>query len=112
MKQNLNMAHTDHITNIFESDNPKQINKRANGYIKSLRNDIVGIPSLTTVGGRRSETAKDKADVLQSQFTSVFTKEDPSTPLPADYKQLPTMPTIMMHTNGVKQLLANVGSRL
>ena len=31
MKQKLKMAHTVHITtNIFESDNPKQIKKRAN----------------------------------------------------------------------------------
>ena len=105
MKQKLKKAHNEHITNIFESDNPKQINKWAYGYIRSLKNDRVGIPSLTTAGGRRAETAEDKAEVLQSQFTSIFTKEDTSIPLPTDYKQLPTMPNIIIQPNGVKQLL-------
>ena len=105
MKQKLKIAHTDHVTNIFESDNPRQINKRAYGYIRSLRNDRVGIPSLTTADGRRAETAEDKAEVLQSQFTSVFTKEDTSIPLPTDYKELPTMPNVVIHPNGVKKLL-------
>ena len=108
MIQKLKIAHTDHVTNIFESDNPKQINKQAYGYVRSLRNDRVGIPSLTTADGRRAETAEDKAEVLQSQFTSVFNNEDTSTPLPTEYKQLPTMPNVVIHPNGVKKLLVDL----
>ena len=104
--QKLKKAHTDHITNIFGRDNPKQINKRAYGYIRSLTNDRVGSASLLAADGRiMEETVGDKAEILQSQFTSVLTKEDASTPLPTDYKQLPTMPNIMIHPNGIKKLL-------
>ena len=93
MKQKLKIAHTDHVANIFESDNPKQINNRAYGYIRSLRNDRVGIPSLTTAGGRRAETAEDKAEVLQSQFTSVFNKEEHQHPCPQTTNNYQLCPT-------------------
>ena len=68
MKGELKKAHSNHISNIFESNNAKQINKRAFGYIRSLKNDIVGIPSLRKSNGMMAETATDKAEVLQTQY--------------------------------------------
>ena len=86
MKQELNKAHSNHISNIFESNKAKQINKRACGYIRALKNDIVGIPSLRNSNGMMAETATDKAEVLQTQYLSVFTRDNMLQSLPSNYE--------------------------
>ncbi len=105
MKRELKKAHSNHISNIFESNNAKQINKRAFGYIRALKNDIVGIPSLRKSNGMMAETATDKAEELQTQYLSVFTRDNMLQSLPSNYEQFPTMPKINIHPSGVKKLL-------
>jgi len=70
-----------------------------------MKNDTVGIPSLATTDGKMAEKAVDKANILQSQYVSVYTKEDTSQSLPINYQQHPTMPSITVHAAGVKKLL-------
>ena len=53
--------------------------------------------------------AKSKADILNSQFTSVFTAEDATIPLPdLGISSNPTVPDIIVHENGVLKLLRSL----
>ena len=68
-----------YINNIIETDDaekdhpPKQ--KRFWNYIKSLRKESTGISPLKD-NGRLFNASKDKADILNRQYQSVFTHED------------------------------------
>ena len=74
-----------YINNIIETDDaekdhpPKQ--KRFWNYIKSLRKDSTGISPLKD-NGRLFNASKDKADILNRQYQSVFTHEDPDSTIP------------------------------
>ena len=51
-------------------ENPKAFWK----YISCQKKDTQGIPPLKTKNGHLAESDKEKAQVLNSQFTGVFTK--------------------------------------
>ena len=76
--------------------------KRFWSYIKSLKN--TGIAPLKD-NERLFNTAIDKANIVNRQYQSVFTKENSDdTPKPSD-KQYPQMPEITVTTEGVRKLL-------
>ena len=54
-------------------DNPKKFWK----YVKSKRQDKIGISTLKK-DGLVFDTSKEKADILNKQFHSMYTKEDSS----------------------------------
>ena len=81
---------------------------RDHRYIRSLKNDIVGIPSLRKSNDMMADTATDKAEVLQTQYLSVFTRENTLQSLPSNYQQFPTMPKINIHPSCVKKLLDDI----
>ena len=55
-----------------------------------------------------AEAATDKADVLQTQYLSVFTRDNMLQSLPSNYEHFPTMPKINIHPSDVKKLLADL----
>ena len=71
--------------NIIETDDPGNdhppTQKRFWNYIKSLRKDSTGIAPLKD-NGRLFNASKDKADIFNRQYLSVFTRENPNTPIP------------------------------
>ena len=70
----LDTAHKDYHANLFKepfTNNKKQFWS----YIKRLWKDHSGVSPLT-VNGKTSSSAKDKAEILNNQFQSVFTKEN------------------------------------
>ena len=82
---------------------PKQ--KRFWSYIKFLRKDSTGIAPLKD-NDRLFNTSKNKADILNRQYRSVFTQEDPNTPVPdPDGDPPPPMKDITVTEEGVKRLL-------
>ena len=82
---------------------PKQ--KRFWSYIKSLRKDSSGIAPLKD-NGRLFNSPTDKANILNHQYHSVFTREDPSSATPdPDGTPLPDMDNITVTEQGVKKLL-------
>ena len=105
-----------YINNIIETgdpDNdhtpPKQ--KRFWNYIKSLRKDSTGIAPLKD-NGRLFNTSKDKADILNRQYQSVFTKEDQDTQVPdPEGKLYPDMNNIHISEEGVRKLLQKSNPR-
>ena len=91
-------AHRSYISSIC-SDSPK----RFWSYIKSLKVDNIGIPTLNNNNKLESDK-RLKAEILNSQFKSVFTQEhvhlpqEPST-------NIPPMSDIIITTEGVAKLL-------
>ena len=108
-------SYWNYINNIIETgepDNdhtPKQ--KRFWNYIKSLRKDSTGIAPLKD-NGRLFNTSKDKADIPNRQYQSVFTQEDPDTQVPdPDGEPYPDMNYIHVSEDGVRKLLQKSNRR-
>jgi hypothetical protein len=81
--------------------------KRFWSYIKTLRRDNTGVAPLKHEGKLHS-FAKDKADILNQQYQSVFTKEDDhSIPTPSG-TPFPAMDDITVNEAGVCKLLRNI----
>ena len=79
-------AYWEYVDNIIEFGDPEKDEnpgkqKRFWSYIKSLRKDTSGV-SLLKENGKMHADPKDKADILNRQYESVFTKEDTSTTIP------------------------------
>ena len=91
-------AHRRYISSIC-SDSPK----RFWSYIKSLKFDTIGIPTLTKDKRLESDN-KLKAEILNNQFKSVFPSENTNLPQEPN-TNIPAMPDIIITTEGVAKLL-------
>ena len=95
----------DNIIQVGDPDQeqqPKQ--KRFWAYIKSLRKDSSGIAPLKD-NGTFHANPKDKADILNRQYESTWTKEDKSNIPTPDGTPFPSMPEIKVTCEGVRKLL-------
>ena len=104
-----------YVNNIIEIGNPDDDHqpkqKRFWSYIKSLRKDSTGIAPLKD-NGRLFNSSKDKADILNRQYQSVFTQEDPDSSIPdPDGNLFPAMKDISVTKEGVKKLLQKANPR-
>ena len=104
-----------YVNNIIEIGNPDDDHhpkqKRFWSYIKSLRKDSTGIAPLKD-NGRLFNSSKDKADILNRQYQSVFTQEDPDSSIPdPDGNPFPAMKDISVTEEGVKKLLQKANPR-
>ena len=79
-------------------------------YIKKLCKDSTGVTSLT-VDDKILHNSKDKAEILNSQFYSVFTKEDLSNIPECTGHPYPIMPSISIFTTGIQKLLEEVDAK-
>ena len=76
-------------------------------YIKSQRQDSVGVSPLKS-GGRLFSDSLDKAEILNTQFISVFTKEDSSFIPKLFGPNYPTIDPLIINQNGVEKLLSGL----
>ena len=77
-------------------------------YIKAKRQDNIGVAGIKHEGVLHQDS-KMKAELLNKQFQSVFTKENESEPLPPiKERAYPSMPEIVIKTDGVEKLLRNL----
>ena len=117
-QQTLRAAHRQYTEGMLnlESDNSDQYesgnhdnraaSKKFWSYIKSKRKDPCGVSPLKSEGTLISD-AKGKASVLNTQYCSVFTKEN--TPAPRlDTSSHPPMPEIIINLKGVEKALHNL----
>lgn len=98
-KQAIRNSHRTYVSEIVGEglkDNPKVFWS----YIKALRKEHVGIPTLRTSSGIPATSDHAKANALNDQFCSVFTHED-STNLPPCTKRIPDMPDISFSVEGI-----------
>ena len=82
--------------------------KRFWHYIKSLRRDNCGVSPLRDHEGKLNSAPLDKANILNHQYESVFTKEDPSSIPSLAGEPYPDMADIEISEEGVKKLLKNL----
>jgi len=83
------------------------LNPIARSFIKGYHKDKIGVPSLSV----RSTSVTDgfsKANTLNNQFASVFTREDISTIPSVSCPLYPDMDNIEIEVNGVANLLTNL----
>ena len=73
-------------------------------YIKSLRQNSVGVSALNTTKDIAT-SALEKANALNQQFQSVFTKEDCNSLPKTGQKFTTSMPPIIIRTEGIEKLL-------
>ena len=105
-KQSINHARNNYISSIL-SDNLTENPKKFWMYVKSQRQDSVGIPTLTAQG-RHCSSNFDKASILNEFFQSVFTKENvDDMPETAPFPFAP-MGNIIVSVSGISKLLSNL----
>jgi hypothetical protein len=75
-------------------------------FVKSLKTDSVGIPALKKEGKLESNN-NAKATILNNQFKSVFTQENPNLPTEPT-SAIPSMPDFIITTEGVTKLLLDL----
>ena len=93
-----------------EPDQPPANNqtkpKKLFQYIKSIRTDNSGIPTLSNGGDLIADTI-EKANMLNEQFQSVFTSESDD-PIPdKGTSKHPNIPPLTISTPGIKKQLNN-----
>ncbi|XP_038064967.1 uncharacterized protein LOC119735343 [Patiria miniata] len=101
-------AYNNYINNIVCPD-LKSNPKRFWSHISSKRCDNNGVAPLRGPRGATYTGSKDKANILNDQFCSVFNKdEDPSTMPVLGPSPFPTMDHIQINANGVIKLLKKI----
>jgi len=98
------MSHGRYLSNIFSCNRG---HKGFWSYIKSKRRDQVSIPSLEINGTTISDTY-EKVDLINHQFSSVFTQEDLSTIPDLGLSPYDGMSIDDITVEGVSNLLANL----
>ncbi len=101
-------AYNKYVYDIVHTDPASRRNKKLGALVKSKRCDQMGVAPLK-VGSFVHSDPKRKANILNNQFTSVFSADDGS-PVPDlnDSDAHPTMDEILVDLNGVIKLLKNV----
>ncbi|KAM7440902.1 hypothetical protein ABFA07_010005 [Porites harrisoni] len=110
----LQLAHQQYVNSLLDIDEADPIHDHAKAgitklfwqYIKAKRRDSAGIAFLKS-HGKKFTKPKKKADILNEQYDSVFTLEDPVLPQLPD-SPYPDMPNIHIDNNGVIKLLSGL----
>ena len=96
-------THNQYLDSIFSDDSS---NKKLFSYIKSRKQENVGIPDLKSEKGLPIRDPLKKANLIHKQFDSVFS--NPSPPIQANFDKfdkVPTIPNIEITSPGIKKLL-------
>jgi hypothetical protein len=100
-------AYSSYINNIICSEEASP--KLFWNYIKNKKNDRCGVAPLKRNGLTFSDNTT-KANILNSQFSSVFTSEDLSNMPDMGVSSTPEIPPIIIHHNGVMKLFDKLKS--
>ena len=100
-------AEVNHINDVINEGLQNKNSKPFWRYVKSRKQDNIGISQLKKLGSLFSES-KEKGQILVEQFRSVFTIED-SLDMPHMEKQYRhKLPDLTIKTEGVEKLLKNI----
>ena len=100
------MSHNNHMRNLIGDikEDPKPFWR----YISSQKSDVQGIPPLETKDNGTAKTDLEKAEALNKQFSSVFTRtEYDSIPMKTPEQK---MPDITLTRKGVEKLLLGLNT--
>ena len=98
-------AHWNYLNQLLEEDSGKSLWQ----YLKGLRRDTCGVSTLAA-DGRTGTDPKDKAEMLNMQFSSVFTREDRFNVPTMTTSPHPMMPLIHVGSQGVLKLLQQLNT--
>ena len=103
------MAHWQHVNLILDTAEKEHNTKSFWNYIKSQRQDTVGVSPLKKKGQLYSDS-NTKASILQDQVTSVFTTDDtdPNHDLKMDGQKYQSIPPLLVRNEGILKLLQHI----
>ena len=107
MKRETRSAYNEYMTGILDPELGGNM-KRLYGFIKSQKNDSNGVGPLRDQEGCIQTSPKAQAEILNAQFSSVFTNDNQPIPALNDCPQDSKMPDINIHQNGVNKLLRDI----
>ncbi len=104
-------AYWTYTESLITEDNKNSSNKKLWTFIKHKKTDSIDIAPLKDNGILR-DSPKEKAEILNSQFSSVFTTDSPEdfpdkTPLQSEHKY-PNIPDIEVSEEGINKLLTDL----
>ena len=105
LQKQMRQAGWDHINGIITLED-NQARKEFWRYVKQFKKDNTGITVLKK-DGRSATSPQQKAEMLNAQFSSVFTEEDTEN-LPQLNKQYPSL--LNVSAIGVEKLLLNLNA--
>ena len=108
MQTECRKAYDGYIASSFTTSSPAK-SKRLWSYFKSKRKDYCGLGPLQH-GPTTYTDSLEKANVLNQYFSSVFTIEDNIQSTILNHIEIPDMPPITVHTEGVAKLLSQIKS--
>lgn len=109
LKTKLRKAQDEYIGNTLDCD-LKEKPKKFWSYIKSKRQDQVGVPPLFVNGSVKTDSAS-KAEILSTHFQQVFTQEDLLSMPHKACSEIPSMDSVVFNRAGVEHLLKNLDSK-
>jgi len=109
VQKDIRQSHRRYMTNII-STSYKERPKQFWSYIKSRKQEAVGIAPLKNRDGFIHSDSKAKAEILNDQFRSVFTEEDTTTMPDKGPSPHPTMADITIQSKGVRKQLAGLNA--
>ena len=97
-------AYNNYVSTMLNND-IKSSPKRLWSFLKSKICDSTGVAPLSK-GGNNHSGSLEKANILNDQFTSVFTEEDTTNVPTMGPSPFPDLEQIQIHPNGIKSLLS------
>ncbi|KXJ16368.1 RNA-directed DNA polymerase from mobile element jockey [Exaiptasia diaphana] len=104
LKSKLSKSQDEYIAKTLDSD-LRERPKKFWSYIKSKRQDQVGIPPLKNDNNCVKADSLGKAEILSNHFSRVFTKEDVSHIPNMGNRSFPAMDSIFFNPEGVEKLI-------
>ena len=103
-QRELRSAYRKYMNDVISTD-LKENPKRFWAAIKSKKQESTGVSPLKNKGGFIHSDTTSKAEILNEQFQSVYTKENTSTMPDKGQSKYPSMKDIVINTKGVFKLL-------
>ena len=107
MQQTCRRAYEEYMHNIICGDYESGNKKRFYSYVKSLRTDNSGVAPLKCDGITHTDSIS-KAEILNQQFSSVFTREQTDDIPDKGISPHHTIPELIINSTGVAKLLKNL----
>jgi len=100
-------AYNKYVSNMVDP-NKNTVTKKLWSYIKSKRQDNIGGVGPIKYQGETHTDPLSKANIFANYFSSVFTNEDTSNIPTMDGEPLPCIDAILIHVEGIAELLRNI----
>ena len=109
-QREIRTSHRNYMRGMVTSDQ-KDKPKRFWSYVKAKKQESTGVAPLKNEDGFIHSNSQSKAEILNAQFQSVYTKEDLSSMPDKGPSPYPSIDSILFNTKGVHKQLFQLDSR-